>query len=197
MAETAGARAEEGDKKGEKLDNIGKRSGRRLLPSGFDLQHESATPSLPPQKQDSEAGDAFQRKIPSMKKKPDPVPAIVAGLQEHATHPGVVQAVCKALFHLSEADDENDEKIARSIKLILSCLRTHQTVADVQEQGCRLIKILAASSESFQRSIAFEGGIKVTYLCARKVSSVFGDAPASHPSEECVCVPCRRGVSPY
>jgi hypothetical protein len=186
MAEMAAARAEKGDDKGKK-------SGRRLVPSGFDLQHGSAT-SLPPQKQpDSEAGDAFQRKIPSMKKKlQDPVPAIVAGLQEHAAHPGVVQAACKALFHLSEADDENDIKIANSIKLIFSCLRTHQTVADVQEQGCRLIKNLAASSEILQRSIAFEGGIKVTDLCARQVSSVL-----SGVCLECFCVPHRRCVSPH
>jgi len=42
--------------KGEKVDEKGKWSGRRVQPSAFDLQPELATPSLPPQKQvDSEA----------------------------------------------------------------------------------------------------------------------------------------------
>jgi hypothetical protein len=157
------ARAEKGDEKDE-------RKGRRLQPSGFDLQ--AAPPAAPPQDEcerereerereaDTSAGDAFQRLIPGLKKKPDPVPAIVAGLQLHAKHPGVVQSACKALFQLSEADDENDETISRSIKLILSCLRTHKMTAGVQEQGCRLLKNLAASDAN-QRSIAFDGGIQV------------------------------------
>ena len=137
-----------------------------LQPSGFDLQ--AAPPAVSPQEElepDAASGDEFKRLIPGLKKKPDPVPAIVAGLQAHVNHPGVVQAACKALFHLSEANDEHDETIARSIKLILSCLRTHKMVAGVQEQGCRLLKNLAAIDAN-QRSIAFDGGIKVIFVAA-------------------------------
>lgn len=159
----------------------------KLLPSGYDLQPASnatdvtqATSDLKASQNEllngsmismcltkhseaeATAADAFRRQIPALKKKPDAIPAILAGMQEHSMHPATATAACKALFHLSSADDDNDDKIANAggCKLILEAMRAHKTVTDVQEQGCRALKNLAATGEA-KKSIAREGGIKV------------------------------------
>ena len=150
----------------------------KLQPSGFDLQpaneHVEQQASEAPQHEmrlesnlddmslDAPA-DAFRRQVPALKKKPDAILAILAGMQQHAMkHPAVATAACKALFQLSSIDDNNDSKIACAggCKIILEAMRAHKTVADVQEQGCRALKNLAATDEA-KKSISHEGGIQV------------------------------------
>ena len=158
-------------------EKMGRRQGR-MQPSGYDLQpahtalgnaalfKDMAQLTCNEDSNDiesttyaKESAEAFQRQIPALKKKPD-VPAILAGMHEHIAHSGVQKAACQALFNLSDANDENDEKILRAggIKLILEAMRAHKTVSGVQEQGCRALKNLAAN-EYVKKGIALEGGI--------------------------------------
>ena len=88
---------------------------------------------------------------------------LLAALDKHAEHAGVVERACGAVGNLAVNDDNNKVLIAKEggIKRLLAALDNHAKHAGVVEQACGALCSIGWSDKALQKSIKDAGAVKL------------------------------------